>query len=216
MLKHNPELNKGFLRCFIPVIRDDIRYVGAFQETEFQDTIKRMVEATEARCIILDPLISYHGCDENGNSEMRRSLDALTELMDETGTATILFHHLGKASGSGDLNKIFSGRGASAIGDWAANILSLWLGEMDGAEANIEVAHHKARNFPTVANFFLRRTSELQFHLCDKPGSSKERTELAAVIRALHGIGQAESQAHLIREMQAFEEWSDKKCQRAI
>ena len=216
MMRYNPELQTGFSRCFIPVVRDDIRYIGAFQEAEFQDTIKRMVDATEARCIILDPLISYHGGDENDNSEMRRSLDALTELMDKTGAATIMFHHLGKASGGGDFNKIFSGRGASAIGDWAANILTLGLAEVDGPEAVIEVAHHKARNFPTVANFYLRRTADLQFQLCDKPGGGKEQAEVAAVIRALHGIGHSENQSMLVKEIQASEDWSDKKCQRAI
>mgnify|MGYP006286685763 FL=1 len=218
MIKNNPNLKKGFDRAFIPLVREDVRYVGEFREKGFQHKVMEMVDAIGAQCLIIDPLISYHGGDENDNSEMRRSLDALTELMDRTGAASILFHHLGKASARSDFNKVFSGRGASAIGDWAANILTLGIAKTEGPEAVIECHHHKARNFSTVPPFYLRRTQDLQFHLCDKPGGQKEQAEILAVIQALKGMDgkQAESQTQLCNAITASTDWSDKKAQRAI
>ncbi len=218
MIKNNPTLQRGFERVFIPEVRNDVRYVGEFREKKFQNDMAALIEATQAGCLILDPLISYHGGDENDNSEMRRSLDALTELQDRTGVATILFHHLGKAANSNEFNKIFSGRGASAIGDWAANILTLGIIKKEGPEAIIGCTHHKARNFPTVPPFYLRRTDDLQFHLSDKPGGEKEQSEVIAVVQALKSMAgqQAESQAQLCSAISAATDWSDKKAQRAI
>lgn len=107
----------------------------------------QLIQITQADILILDPLISYVTGDENDNAEMRRSLDCLTDIQDRTGTASIVVHHLGKAAASGKFNDVFSGRGASAIGDWAANILTFKKEKQEGSEMTIEVLHHKARNF---------------------------------------------------------------------
>lgn len=93
---------------------DDIRVVGSFTDAAFRDEIIWHTKEHKRDIIIFDPLISYHGENENDNSAMRGTLDALTKIQDETGAAVILVHHVGK-SGSG--NSVFAGRGASAIGD---------------------------------------------------------------------------------------------------
>jgi RecA-family ATPase len=79
----------------------------------------RLVLVLSLRLLVLDPLISYHSKNENDNAEMRKTLDALTRLCEDTNAAVLVVHHAGKAGTGG------GARGASAITDWASNIMSL-------------------------------------------------------------------------------------------
>ncbi|WP_045222152.1 AAA family ATPase [Desulfonatronum thioautotrophicum] len=217
ILKHNPE-GYSFDRVFIPVMRDDVRYIGEFRDKVFQDNLLRMVDKTESKCVIVDPLISYHGGDENDNSEMRRSLDALTELQDRGGFASIVFHHLGKASASNDFNKIFAGRGATAIGDWAANIVTLGIEKEEGSEAIIKFSQVKARNFPKKLPFYMKRNNRLEFIPVDKPGGKKEMSEIMPVLFTLRKMDgkRCDSQKRLIDAVLIETDWNEKAAQRAI
>jgi len=209
-------LMPGLNYIAMPEINNDIRMTGALQQKKFRDVLMRMIDSVEPEVLVLDPLISYHGEDENDNAAMRRSLDHLTEIQDITGVTTIVAHHLGKQADKA-FNAVFSGRGASAIGDWAANILTLSLEKKEGPEAIIKAIHHKARNFPTVPDFFMRRTKFLEFELADNP-NDKNQKDLEAVIHALSGFEdyQAESQAELVKEIMSLPGYSKDKAKRAI
>src|SRR5208283_2094177 len=99
--------------------------------------------------------------DENDNGAMRRTLDCLTVISDRTNVACVVVHHAGK---QGTDNQVFAGRGASAIGDFAANILVLNPGPESKREDGsrrfvIEVSHRKARNYECIEPFFLERVN---------------------------------------------------------
>jgi hypothetical protein len=159
IIERAPWFEDGANRIFSAYIRNDVRLTGALTDQKFQSGILSLIDKTHADILFLDPLISYHSADENDNGAMRRTLDCLTVICDKANVACVVVHHAGK---TGTDNQVFAGRGASAIGDWAANILVLNPGPElktdDGSRRFlIEVSHRKARNYQTVENFFLER-----------------------------------------------------------
>jgi hypothetical protein len=154
-----PRLESGLEQVYFASIRNDIRLSGPLTEPKFQAGILSLLDKTHADLLFLDPLISYHAADENDNAAMRRTLDCLTAICDKANVASCVVHHAGK---TGVDNSVFAGRGASAIGDWAGNILVLSPGpelrKEDGSRRFIvEVSHRKSRNYETVEPFFLER-----------------------------------------------------------
>lgn len=67
--------------------------------------------------IWFDPLISFLGCDENSNSDLRQHLDALKEVCTELEVTPIVIHHT-KKDGNGY-------RGASSIQGAVRNLIEL-------------------------------------------------------------------------------------------
>ena len=59
-------------RIITPMRGEDCRMSGDLLKTSFQTKLREMIEATSARLLILDPLVSYHTQDENSNVGMRR------------------------------------------------------------------------------------------------------------------------------------------------
>lgn len=187
ILKGAPYLQAGADRLFFPKIKDDIRFVGDLQDPGFQDTLREIINVTQARLLCLDPLISYHWQNENDNAEMRKSLDCLTLLCDETGASCLVVHHTGKNGGLG-------ARGASAIEDWAANILALEEVSMSG-KTFMQVTHKKARNYGKIGQFFLQRTTDLQLLRADP----QEVAGVGDVVEAIKAAGgSVEKQSDLI------------------
>ncbi|WP_461209465.1 AAA family ATPase [Desulfocurvus sp. DL9XJH121] len=183
-----PELRPGLDGLFFPRIGDDCRASGMLGDDSFRARILGVLTAVRADILVLDPLISFHGADENDNAAMRRSLDALTAICDAANVACVVVHHVGK---SGSDNAVFAGRGASAIGDWAANILLMnpVLDDEGNRTSIIEMKHMKARNFETASPFFLDRRPELTMLRVEDPrdGESRERAE--AVVDCLRKMG---------------------------
>jgi RecA-family ATPase len=219
MVAGNPELKEGMNNIFLPVIDGDCRMTGELTDRAFQAKAIELIKTVQADIIILDPLISYITGDENDNAAMRRSLDCLTEIQNKTSTASIVVHHLGKAAASGELNDVFSGRGASAIGDWAANILTLKKEKQENSEVTIEALHHKARNFELQPPFYLKRTPDLQFHLCERPGTKRDQHVQAAIdsLDSLSGevSRQSELEAHIIEQANISRQTARRGIQRA-
>lgn len=184
----DPDLKQGIDNTYLPVVNGDCRLTGELTEEAFRAKLIQLIQTVQADILILDPLISYTTGDENDNAAMRHSLDCLTDVQDKTGTASIVVHHLGKAAASGDFNDVFSGRGASAIGDWAANILTLKKEKQEDSEVTIEALHHKARNFELQPPFYLKRTPDLQFHLCERPGTKQDQ-HVQAAVESLEELG---------------------------
>jgi hypothetical protein len=68
--------------------------------------------------VILDPLLHFHGLDENSNTEMRIVAGRLLELKAATGCAIIVVHHTRKATITSRKGSALEGRGASSL--WGA------------------------------------------------------------------------------------------------
>jgi hypothetical protein len=215
----DPDLKQGIDNTYLPVVNGDCRLTGELTEEAFRAKLIQLIQTVQADILILDPLISYTTGDENDNAAMRHSLDCLTDVQDKTGTASIVVHHLGKAAASGDFNDVFSGRGASAIGDWAANILTLKKEKQEDSELTIEALHHKARNFELQPPFYLKRTPDLQFHLCERPGTKQDQ-HVQAAIDSLDSLGgevsrQSELEAHIIEQANIGRQTARRGIQRA-
>jgi len=135
-------------RIITPMRGQDCRMSGDLLKTSFQNKLTEMIEATSARLLILDPLVSYHTQDENSNVGMRSVLDALTEVASAAGAATIVVHHHGKSEHVG----ANQARGASAIKDWARGCLTLNKQKHE-TKTLVKVTHTKHGNFPQAKGF---------------------------------------------------------------
>jgi hypothetical protein len=97
-----------------------IQITGYVSNDQFQQDLIKFAKDTEEAIefkidlLIWDPLISYHEAEENDNSRMRTTLDCISYVSNEIGAAPIVIHHANKQNGI---------RGASAIFDWARNVI---------------------------------------------------------------------------------------------
>jgi len=85
-------------------------------EQEWREAVERL--ATGTRLLFLDTLRSFHGGDENSNSEMSVLISYIRAIAARTGCAIVFLHHTSKAAtlnGQGDSQQ--APRGASALTD---------------------------------------------------------------------------------------------------
>lgn len=161
---------------------------GSLERHDFISMLREWLDFSKADVLILDPLISYAGVDENDNAKMRRSLDALTSVASEFGAATIVVHHPGRVGSRS--------RGASAIDDWAANIVQIEQVK-GGARQSLRLRNTKARNRELFPDVILERTPGLNFKASSQiAGRQGERLQ-AVVLALLELGGSVESQAQL-------------------
>ena len=183
-----PEFRAGSCRVITTKVGNDCRLFGDLVDPDFKAKLVDMLAETQADILLLDPLISYHTADENDNVGMRRALDHLTSICDIANTASIIFHHF---------NRQGQTRGASSIRDWAANLLLMEYATENNRNI-IKMVHDKCRNFEQQNPFFLDRTPNLSFLLCDQPGGGK-RACVEEAICALEEIGgRVESQNRFV------------------
>lgn len=77
-----------------------------------------IAKAGDVGCIILDPLIDLHHCDESDSAQMNTVMSTLQELAAESNTAVLIMHHTTKAGTDKQENRIGNMdifRGASGI-----------------------------------------------------------------------------------------------------
>lgn len=89
------------------------------------ELVNSMVSAIKRhRCqfVILDVMNVLHGADENDATEMRKVMDSLTRIHQETGASLCVLHHFNK---SGDGNMTQRLRGSSAIAGWAEYVVAM-------------------------------------------------------------------------------------------
>jgi len=175
-------------------VNNDIRSIGDMMSQSFLDAIQKAVETHQTDIIILDPLISFHGQDENSNDQMRRLLDQVAIFTESLGASPLLIHHHGKVtseSGPG------GGRGASAIGDWSPNT---WELTYNKNQKRFSLTHKKARNLA------LQGSIDLELHyLRFRPQTSQSAASGSAqiAIQALQNLGgTASSKDQLKKEIQ--------------
>jgi hypothetical protein len=139
---------KALRNIFSPWQNEAPQLVGSIGDergnpTGFSDTVSRLIERTQAKIILFDPLISYHSADENDNTAMRKTLDNLSGVANAYDLTIIITHHHGKFHKDG----YHKARGASAITDWASAILTLnKINTKDGRHL-IKASWNKVRSF---------------------------------------------------------------------
>ena len=209
ILSQNEFFKEAIRLVFIPQTETGCRTLGSLKDEEFRNHLLEMIKMCQAEVVIVDPLSSYHGQgNESGSAEMRQSLDLLTAICDQVGCVPIVVHHAGK----GGIEKEIGGRGATSIGDWAANILLLEQDRLEDGEAIIKIHHRKARNFELVPDFYLRRTKTLDFLLEDR--SSHELKKIVEVLS--ENGGTCCGQNKLCKLIQNETKWSTGKCKSLI
>ncbi|WP_428565087.1 MAG: AAA family ATPase [Solidesulfovibrio sp. DCME] len=162
---------------------DDIMTSGDFNNDKFFESIKKILTGNDQDVIVIDPLISFHNEDENANTQMRRVLDRIKILGQETKTSILIIHHSGK-SNSGNNNA--GGRGASSIGDWASSSIELRV--KDKNSDTYELVHRKSRDFKEFGSIILRRTESLEFKLIDSNVVNIDKNDVI-VLKALEELG---------------------------
>jgi len=104
-------------------INGDIKISGDFvKDKKFKELVLSQISEHKSNVLIIDPLISFHSADENSNDKMRKVMDSIIEVADKHKISIVVIHHETK-----DFIKAkkAGGRGASAIGDWAAYSFNL-------------------------------------------------------------------------------------------
>ena len=180
--------------CFPSMSLNDIRVTGqSLTDQNFVDFVIEKITEAGVKLTVYDPLISFHHGDENDNSSMRRALDSITSICDKTNTSAIVIHHLGKDYFR---SSTFSGRGASAIGDWADNGFLMEPGKRDKAGL-IKMTCQKARNFLKPEPFYLKLNGNLIFERVN-PDVVKTIADHRIVVDALTSLGGAVSKQGLL------------------
>lgn len=176
-----------------PKENNDCRLFGDIMDKQFYDKFDRYINKFQPSVIVVDPLISYHGNNENENSEMRKSLDKFSRICIKYGLSMLLVHHSGKVDSK------MNARGASAICDWAENIV-----ELKKDNGNFKLIHAKARNTPQIDTLDLTRNSFLKLEILNmQPVHSAEVLKALTALQSLGG--NAGSQQILIDQILVLE-----------
>jgi len=191
------KLNSAAIQNIIfPDVNEDVRCTGDLESEDFLLKIERLIGKYQPQILIFDPLVSFHQADENANVQMRKVLDNLTYLGDEKNVNIVLIHHTGKGQTNGNGH---GGRGASAIGDWAPNILELKPEKDNNGNKLIKLKHTKARDVKEIDDIELildRKTLTFMVH-------NNNQQNQGIVVQALKNIGGvANTQNDLINEIQ--------------
>ena len=96
-----PALEKGLNRVFVLSQFGDTTITGEkFSDSDFcQHLVEKIVtiekdKSLKIDLLIIDPLISYHGGNENDAVETRATLDGITWVCSKAKCTPILIHHL--------------------------------------------------------------------------------------------------------------------------
>jgi hypothetical protein len=174
----NPDLIRGLQNTFYVGQYNNIQVAGYVSDEVFRqklvDFCKRVEDEYQIKVAMIgfDPLISYHDKDENENSAMRTTLDhILNDIAVPVKATPIVIHHDNRA---GEI------RGASAIRDWARNIIKLERYGYRG-EPRISFKHEKSNNFKLFDPFTLKMDEYLNFSPLDEvermPAAKRKRCE---------------------------------------
>jgi hypothetical protein len=165
MAQGNPALKAGAGRVIFPEIKNDVMVVGQQIENPIfrqyiTDLLDRVEDDLDAPVdfLIIDPLVSFHGSEENANSEMRRVLDMLWDVLSGRDTILIFTHHDAKNADK----KIF--RGAQAIWDFARNVIHMEAARIGDYQA-IKLENAKCNNRKAFAPIHIIRDKYLNFQL---------------------------------------------------
>jgi len=155
----NSEFIRGLQNIIFMGTHNGIQTAGHVSDKKFLKEVIDFGNMAEAELenkigtIVFDPLISFHDAEENDNSRMRTTLDYFLEIGNALKTTTSIIHHANKEQGL---------RGASAIWDWARNIIKLEDRSYKG-EKRISFKHEKCNNSKMFEPFILKMDDNLNF-----------------------------------------------------
>lgn len=81
------------------------------------EVVERLIDESGAEIVCIDPLSSFHGVNENSNSEVRGLMDALRSIAHSKGVSFHMVHHSVKEAIQNKAMGAESARGASAFLD---------------------------------------------------------------------------------------------------
>ena len=178
---------------------NDITTTGYIEDSKFRHNLSKNIKNINADIIVVDPLISFHGRDENSNDKMRKVLDILTSFCRDMNVTPLVVHHEGKMENGTDQG---GGRGASAIGDWSPNT---WKLSKNSKEFIFSAK--KARNFELPDDIKL----ELHYLRFRPFINSSNNERLNLVIQALKDNGRKfDKQSDLLSAMEKILEAQNK------
>ena len=107
-----------------PDMHDVHQWVRPLRLPEDLGRIDEMIQMTQARLLIIDPLMAVLGRDINSDrdQDVREALGPLAEIARPVGTAVVIVRHLNKAVGK---SAIYRGGGSIGIGGLARSALML-------------------------------------------------------------------------------------------
>jgi hypothetical protein len=179
-------LSNGIKNIVFPSFgTDDIRVSkGYLGDPKFIELLLHHIDMSGAELVVIDPLISFHNGDENDNSEMRRSLDNITDVISRTKCSFLVIHHVGRIF-TGKRTS-YAGRGASSIGDFADNN---YLFEKSYSDGHLILTNQKTRNAEEVDAMELMMDDNLVLHHLQANSSTKSLANNNTAIQALSLLG---------------------------
>lgn len=109
------------------------------------DRIEVAIAKTQAKLLVIDPLMAFLGCDANGDQKVRGALTPLKEIADTANCAVVMVRHLTKRGGKHSLY-----RGSGSIGIVAATRSALLIGKSPD-EPNFRVLCQTKSNLGPLA-----------------------------------------------------------------
>lgn len=109
------------------------------------ESVEAAIAQTQAKLLLIDPLMAFLGCDANGDQTVRRALTPLKEIADKTNCAVVMVRHLTKRGGKHSLY-----RGSGSIGIVAATRSALLIGKSPD-EPHYRVLCHLKSNLGPLA-----------------------------------------------------------------
>jgi hypothetical protein len=107
--------------------------------------IEKALATTQARLLLIDPLMAFLGCDANGDQKVRKALTPLKALAEKMNCAVVMVRHLTKRGGTHSLY-----RGSGSIGIVAATRSALLIGKSPD-EPNYRVLCQTKNNLGPLA-----------------------------------------------------------------
>ena len=200
-------LEEGLKNIFFLSQYEDTTISGVvFLDDSFCDFLVEFIHKLEEEqqikidIIVIDPLISFTGADDENNSAiMRPALDAIDKVCKQVKCTPIVIHHDKKDGGDY--------RGSTAINDWTRNRISLKrefiaenrITDMD-SQGNvtgqrvaqipvIRVRHEKCNNFKMFDPFLIRMNKHLHFERVEEQMSPEDAEKSHTVAQALKDMG---------------------------
>ncbi len=193
----NPEYITGLSNIAFPHLHENIIASGYMEDRKFRkqiiDFTKKVEDQTQLKVglLVFDPLISFHNEQENENVAMRKTLDHIqNDIAVRINVTPIVIHHD---------NRHGEFRGASAIRDWARNMIKL-QGYPHKGQKRIRLIHEKCNNYEMFESFVLQMDEHLNFMPLDdfELMPAKKRKRCGQVREALVMLGRrAESKKQL-------------------
>jgi hypothetical protein len=169
-------------------------------------TLRSLIDAVTPKpvLLVLDPMISFYGGNENDSEQMRKFTKQIDELIDDYELSVVIVHHANKKA---DI------RGSSVLQAWFDAVLKfetqqkVMIPGLEGAQTIITVESEKQRDGSTgtlfsAVPFFENDLQMIQFGIYDKDAKGVILSHLKlAILKRLKLTRTAMTKSQLAQEM---------------